>query len=44
MRGRKQKKGKKDVTRINQTTREGPSKRKQKLSKVDRINIKTLIK
>ena len=37
-----EKKGKEDVERTNQATCEGPSKRKQKLSKVDRINIKTI--
>ena len=42
-RGKKtDKKGMKDVERTNQATREGPSKRKQNQSKVNRINIKTL--
>ena len=31
-----------DVERTNQATREGPMKRKQKHSKIDRINKKTL--
>ena len=43
MRGEKtEKKGMKDVERTNQATRHGPFKRKQKQSKVDRIDIKTL--
>ena len=43
MRGKKTENiGMKDVERTNQATREGPSKPKQKQSKVDRINIKTL--
>ena len=43
MRGKKtERKGMKDVEGTKQATREGPSKRKQKQSKVNRINIKTL--
>ena len=43
MRGKKtEKKGMKDVERTNQATREGPPKRRQTQSTVDRINIKTL--
>ena len=37
-----EKKGMKDVEKTNQATREVPPKRKQKQSKVDRININTL--
>ena len=43
MRGKKtEKKGIEDVERTNQATCEGPSKRKQKQSKVNITNIKTL--
>ena len=37
-----EKKGMKVIERTNQATSEGPSKHKQKQSKLDRINVKTL--